>query len=40
MSFRDWRFLAIFRNLWMIRVFRMARTTMGPTLRKISETTR
>lgn len=39
-SFRDCLFLAIFRNLWMIKVFRMARTTMGPTLRKISDTTR
>ena len=39
-SFMDCRFLAIFRNLWMIRVLRMARVMMGPTLRKISLITR
>ena len=38
--FRDCRFLAIFRNLWMMRVLRMASTTMGPTRRNISLTTR
>ena len=39
-SFRDCLFLAIFRNLWMIRMLRMARVTMGPTRRKVSLTQR
>ena len=38
--FKDWRFWAILRNLWMMSILRIARMMIGPTLRNISLITR
>ena len=34
-SLTDTRFLTIFKNLWIIRVVKMARSKIGPSLKRI-----